>query len=197
MESLKITKRQLEIIKAAGKILTKSGASGLTIKKLANEMQFSEGALYRHFKSKDEIMVSMLKFLAADMDERIAAAIKDELSPVENFVAIFESQFNFFQKNPHFAVSVFTDGLMEESGNINLAIKKIMAVKYKYLLAIISAGQKQGLFIESIDSKQLIHIVMGTFRLIMFKWRIGNFTYDIKIKGNETIQSLLTLMRTT
>ena len=197
MESLKITKRQLEIIKAAGKILTKSGASGLTIKKLANEMQFSEGALYRHFKSKDEIMVSMLKFLAADMDERIAAAIKDELSPVENFVAIFESQFNFFQKNPHFAVSVFTDGLMEESGNINLAIKKIMAVKYKYLLAIISAGQKQGLFIESIDSKQLIHIVMGTFRLIMFKWRIGGFTFDIKIKGNETIQSLLTLMRTT
>ena len=197
MESLKITKRQLEIIKAAGKILTKSGASGLTIKKLANEMQFSEGALYRHFKSKDEIMVSMLKFLAADMDERIAAAIKDELSPVENFVAIFESQFNFFQKNPHFAVSVFTDGLMEESGNINLAIKKIMAVKYKYLLAIISAGQKQGQFIESIDSKQLIHIVMGTFRLIMFKWRIGGFTYDIKIKGNETIQSLLTLMRST
>ena len=49
--------RQIEIIEAAGRILTVSGISGLTIKNLANEMKFSESAIYRHFKSKEEIII--------------------------------------------------------------------------------------------------------------------------------------------
>ena len=47
-----ISKRQLEIIQAAGKILTQSGIHGLTIKNLAKEMKFTESAIYRHFESK-------------------------------------------------------------------------------------------------------------------------------------------------
>lgn len=50
---MEITPRQLEIIEATGKILTKSGTSGLTIKNLAKEMNFSESAIYRHFASKE------------------------------------------------------------------------------------------------------------------------------------------------
>ena len=37
--TLEISSRQLEIIEAAGKILTTSGVSGLTIKNLAKEMK--------------------------------------------------------------------------------------------------------------------------------------------------------------
>jgi AcrR family transcriptional regulator len=59
-----ISDRQIEIIEAAGKILTRSGISGLTIKNLAKEMQFSESAIYRHFTSKEEIIVAMLEYLA-------------------------------------------------------------------------------------------------------------------------------------
>ena len=66
-----ITPRQLEIIEAAGKILTASGVSGLTIKNLAKEMQFSESAIYRHFKSKEEIIIAMLNYLADNIDKRL------------------------------------------------------------------------------------------------------------------------------
>lgn len=58
-----ITDRQQEIIEAACKILTASGVGGLTIKNLAKEMQFSESAIYRHFASKEEIIISLLQIL--------------------------------------------------------------------------------------------------------------------------------------
>jgi AcrR family transcriptional regulator len=51
-----LSERQLEIIEAAGKVITSSGVSGLTIKNLAKEMKFSESAIYRHFTSKEEII---------------------------------------------------------------------------------------------------------------------------------------------
>ncbi len=66
--------RQLEIITAAGEILSESGINGLTTKNLAVKMGFAESALYRHFKSKEVIFITMHQYLAADMDLRFKIA---------------------------------------------------------------------------------------------------------------------------
>ncbi len=190
-----ISARQLEIIEAAGKILTASGLSGLTIKNLAKEMEFSESALYRHFSSKEKIIIALLDYLAANMDERYSNAISHQLSTEEKFKMLFQNQFMFFSKNPHFVVAVFSDGLLEESDLINKAIQKIMAVKMKYLKPIIVEGRKNKVFSKSIPEEDLIHIVMGAVRLQMYKWRVANFQFDNIKQGNKMIQSLLTLIK--
>lgn len=192
---MEISERQLEIIEAAGKILTASGVHGLTIKNLAKEMNFSESALYRHFTSKEEIIVAMLEYLARNMDERYSGAISSDQSPEEKFTTLFQNQFSFFKESPHFVVAVFSDGLMEESERINSTILKIMAVKMKHLMPIVVEGQQKGDFTNSITSEELIHIVMGTFRLQMFKWRIANFQFDIVRNGDNMIQSILTIIK--
>lgn len=191
-----ISDRQLEIIEAAGKILTASGISGLTIKNLAKEMKFSESAIYRHFASKEEIIISLLEYLAQSMDERYTNAIKNEQSPEEKFTTLFQNQFSFFKKHPHFVVAVFSDGLMEESQKINEAISKLMGVKMKHLMPIIAEGQQKNVFTNSITPEELMHIVMGSFRLQMYKWRVANFQFDIIRNGNNLIQSLLTIIKT-
>jgi AcrR family transcriptional regulator len=190
-----ISDRQLEIIGAAGKILTVSGISGLTIKNLAKEMKFSESAIYRHFTGKEEIIIALLKYLARNMDERYTKAISAEQTPEEKFVTLFQSQFSFFEKNPHYVVAVFSDGLMEESQRINETILEIMGVKIKHLMPIIMEGQEKKTFTSEITTDELMHIVMGTFRLQMFKWRVANFQFDIKTNGDKMIQSVLTLIR--
>lgn len=81
---MEIKVRQLEIIEAAGEILTESGLAGLTTKNLAAKMGFAESALYRHFKGKEEIIVTMLQYLAADMDKRLTACVEKLDDPVEN-----------------------------------------------------------------------------------------------------------------
>lgn len=191
-----ISDRQLEIIESAGKILTASGVSGLTIKNLAKEMNFSESAIYRHFTSKEEIIVALLEFLARSMDERYTKAISSEQSPENKFTTLFQNQFSFFKKNPHFVAAVFSDGLMEESQRINETILKIMGVKMKHLLPIILEGQQKKVFTSSITSDELVHIIMGTFRLQMYKWRVANFQFDIIRNGEKMIQTVLTLIKT-
>lgn len=190
-----ISNRQQEIIAAAGKILTQSGVRGLTIKNLAKEMGFSEAAIYRHFGSKEKIIVAMLEYIANGMDERYTIAMAGEASPVEKFETLFKNQFSFFSHNPHFAVAVFSDGLMEESENINQAIRKIMAVKIKHLKPVIEAGHQLDVFTNTISTGDLIHIVMGSIRLQMYKWRVANFEFDIVEKGNQIIESLLKIIK--
>lgn len=189
-----ISDRQLEIIEAAGKILTTSGISGLTIKNLAKEMKFSESAIYRHFTSKEEIIITLLEYLVRNMDKRLSYAISEKQTPEEKFTTLFQNQFSFFKKNPHFVVAVFSDGLMEESQRINEIILKIMSVKMKYLMPIIREGQKKNIFTKTVTAEELTHIVMGSFRLQMYKWKIANFQFDIVRNGDNMIQSVLTLI---
>ena len=70
-----------------------------------------------------------------------------------------------------------------------------MQVKMKHLMPIINEGQQKNIFTNSITSNELIHIVMGTFRLQMYKWRVANFQFDIKSNGDNMIQAVLTLIK--
>ncbi len=192
---MEIKPRQLEIIEAAGKILTTSGVSGLTIKNLAIEMKFSESAIYRHFTSKEEIILAMLDYIAETIDERLPNTIQATDNPEDKFKKLFHNQFFFFKNNPHFAVAVFSDGLMEESQRINESISKLMSVKMKHLMPIIMEGQQKGVFTNAITTEELMHIVMGTFRLQMYKWRIANFQFDILRIGENMVHSILTIIK--
>ncbi len=192
---MKLKERQLEIIRAAGEILTESGVAGLTTKKIAARMGFVESALYRHFKGKEEIIVSMLLYLANDMEQRLNAALHTSSDASEQLKQLFNSQFEFFNDNPQFLVAVFSDGLLEESTLVHSAILKIMAVKRKVLLQVIKLGQKQKLFTKKLSAEELAHIIMGSFRLHMLQWRMSEMAFDVKGKGNKMLTGILSLIK--
>ena len=67
------------VVKVGSAILTAEDGMNLdVIKNLAKEMGFTESALYRHFKGKQEIIVSMLEFLASSMEERFSTLIDSQ-----------------------------------------------------------------------------------------------------------------------
>jgi AcrR family transcriptional regulator len=192
---MNITSRQLEIIESAGKILTVSGVSGLTIKNLAKEMNFSESAIYRHFPSKEKIIITMLNYLADSIDERLLKSLNNPDNTEGKFKSLFRSQINYFKNNPHFVVAVFSDGLLEESQQINETIKKLMETKIKHLMPIIIEGQKNGLFTNNVKSEELTNIVMGAFRMLLYNWKVENFKSDIMLHGENMVNSILSIIK--
>mgnify|MGYP000982992199 CR=1 FL=1 len=191
---MEITPRQLEIIEATGKIITVSGANGLTIKNLAKEMQFSESAIYRHFSSKEEIIVVMLKYLKNNIGK-----ILSNLTKTGDVEKDFETFFNklslYFKENPYYVVVVFSEGLMDESDKINDEISGLMVVTSSHLEQILQEGQKKGIFIQSVSSNDLTMIALATFKLHMFNWKFNKFKFNLIESIEKMSASLLALLR--
>lgn len=191
---MEITPRQLEIIEATGKILTASGANALTIKNLAKEMQFSEGAIYRHFSSKEEIIIMMLKYLKTNISKILSNLTKT--GDVEkDFVIFFTRLSLYFKENPYFVVTVFSEGLMDESDKINNEISGLMTLTSSHLEQILQEGQKQGTFIQSVASSDLTMISLATFKLHMFNWKFNKFKFNLTENIGKMSASLLALLR--
>ena len=96
--TLNFSDRQLEIIDASAKLLTNSGVSGLTIKNLAKAMHFSESAIYRHFTSKEEIILAMLGFVLQNVDKGFLEKVQPENTATTKLKQLFKNQFSFFQQ---------------------------------------------------------------------------------------------------
>ena len=191
----KTSKRQQEIIESAGKLLMEKGIKGLTTKNLAIEMEFSESALYRHFKNKEDIILLLIHFLSENINLRFETILKAENNAEEKFLALFLSQFQFFKKNPHFIVIVLSDGLMDNSEDIKKSIKKLIETNFAALKKIMTDGQESKLFNQEMEADSLVHFAMGTFRLQMLQWKLSNFNFDIEVKGMKTMTHLLTLLK--
>lgn len=190
-----ISSRQLEIIEISGEILMEKGIKGLTTKTVAAEMNFSESAIYRHFKSKEEILIALLSLLKQNVNERLSSQIKAENTASENFKAVFASQFNYFKENPHFVVAVISDGLLDESEEIKTIILKLMQNKSKILAQIIKQGKQNNEFTNEISTEDILAIILGTFRFQMLNWKLSGFEFDIEKEGEKTIENLLILLK--
>jgi AcrR family transcriptional regulator len=191
---MELKTRQLEIVEAAGRLLTQKGINGLTIKNLAREMNFSESAIYRHFESKEEIIVALLRYLADTIDHRLRSMSLSGKTDVD-LKNLFDEQFLFFSEHHHFVVAVFSDGLMEESVSINKAIQSLIGIMTRQLTAIVSEGQKTGQIRDDMATEHLIQIILGTYKLQMFKWRLAVFTFNLPAEGSQLIDTILRLIK--
>lgn len=192
--STTFTPRQLEIIEASAKILTYSGIGSLTIKNIAKEMQFAESAVYRHFSSKEKIVKAMLDYLAQEMDERYAQILLPAEKPIEKLKLIFASHIAFFAEKPYFIGAIFPDGLLGGSTVIHDSILHLMGTMKKYLLPILEDCITTQAIRDDLAAEDYAHLMMGSFRLMVFKWRLANFEFDFSKKGNEIITNTIKLI---
>ena len=190
-----MTNRQYEIIQAAGIVLTRSGISGLTIKNIAHQMDFSESAIYRHFTSKEKIVVAMLEYLAVNMEERCQKEIRSDRNADKNLLSIFQNQIDYFKAHTYFVSVVFSDGLLEESERINEKIIEVMKVKHNLLYQVIEQGKDQSIFNDDMETDIIVDIIMGSFRLQMYRWKASGFTLDIDSKVNDILRQMIQFIK--
>lgn len=188
------SKRQQEIIESAGKLLMQKGVKGLTTKNLALEMNFSESALYRHFNNKEDIVVLLLDYLGSNIKERLNIISEKKLTSEEKLKQLFGSQFEFFNQNTHFVVAILSEGLFDESEKINQSIMKIIHYKMELITKIIEVGKENNEFTKSIETQEIVHIIMGSFRMMMLKWKFSKFEIDLINQGNKIMDTVIKLL---
>lgn len=190
------TNRQIEIIEVAGRLLMDKGVKGMTTKNLSIELGFSESALYRHFKNKEDIIVLLINYLETNIKERLQPIYDNNLlSPIDKLITLFNSQFSYFQQNPHFIVAILSEGLFDETEKINASIMKIIDYKTQLIAAIIDDAKQKNLLNPEISTPDMVHIIVGSFRMTMLKWKFSGFQFDLVSNGNSIMNTTINLLK--
>lgn len=77
------TPRQEELVDHALALVRESGLPGLTVRRLAERVGFTEAALYRHFASKQELLLALMHSLGERLLVPVRRIAADTALPVE------------------------------------------------------------------------------------------------------------------
>ena len=190
-----ISSRQQEIIEASGKILITKGIKALTTKNLALEMGFSESAIYRHFANKEDIIASLFDYILENFKDRLSPILALDLGANKKLTNIFDSQCAFFSQNPHFAMAVLADDIYYEGDKVKTALLQIMQYKSGIIKIILEAGIEEGSVRNDIAITELQHTIVGSFRLLLHKWRLSDFNFDLPNAGKTMMNTLNLLLQ--
>lgn len=191
---MEIKKRQYEIIKAAGEILNSSGIQGLTTKNLAEKIGVAEGTLYRHFNSKDEIIVTMGDFVLQTTKERLNVFFDKEKTELQQLTTFFESQILFVYQHPYFLKILFSDTILSVEDVYPRHLEMLYMIQERVTIAI-KNGQKNGTIRNDIAPDSTAHIIMSTYRMLMGKWVLLKYNFDIKKEVKKMSKTIIVLLQ--
>ncbi len=191
----KLSKRQEEIIHAAIKLIGEGGIQALTIKKLTTEIGVAESALYRHFKSKTEIIETLLDFLSSHITANYENMNKSDISSSEKIEKMISGQFRLFSQNPPYAIVILSDGLYKNEESLYAKIFTIMERAKSIFINIIDEGKNSGEIRKDVPSEQLAFIILGSIRLTVTQWSLSGFSFDLRKRGSVLINTLKTLIK--
>ena len=188
------TKRQIEIIEASTKLIGKKGIQNLTTKNLAAEMNFSEPALYRHFKGKTEILASVLNYYKGQLQKGTIDIVNEDSTGIEKLEKIMKFQFNHFSNNPAIVMVIFSETSFQYEKVLSDVVLNIMTQKKIMVEKMIALGQKDGTVRDDIDPTHLSSFFMGTMRFTILRWRLNNYDFDVIKEGNSLWEATNKLM---
>ena len=120
-----LTDRQREILDAALGIIADHGIQRMTIKNLARAVNVTEPALYRHFKSKFDILMTILIRYRDDLQGCLTGRTGG-LSPVETIESIYNGMFSAFVKQPALSVVIFSEELFRYDRRLSQEVTSII-----------------------------------------------------------------------
>lgn len=195
MKNKDFTERQIEIMEAATLRIDKFGIQELTIKNLASDLSLSEAALYRHFKSKNEILLGLLTYFILEMNERLAVIIENkELQPSELLKKIFVSQLNTFVQKPAIVSVIFSEGIFQFNKELSEKVSTMMALMQNNINVLITRGQNEGVYAKLLGPETITTIIMGSMRMVVLKWKLSGNKSNLVNDGKNVLNGLLKML---
>ena len=189
------TDRQIEIMEAATNRISKFGIQNLTIKTLAEDIGLSEPALYRHFKSKNEILLSLLEYFKTEMQNRIQSIqFKKDDTYAERLRLIFNSQLQTFTNKPAIVSVIFAESIFHFDESLSNKVAEIMELMQNYVSENVKKGQENGQYSKLIGASILTTIIIGGMRMTVLKWKLSGHKSNLVKDGKGVLDGILKMI---
>jgi AcrR family transcriptional regulator len=191
---MNLTKRQREIVDASIELIARNGIQELTIKNLSKLVGISEPAIYRHFEGKSEILAALLTYFG-DLNEEVFKRIDlSGATALGKLESVFGHHFRNFTDNPSFSAVLFSEEIFRNYSDLSKKMSHMMEKARTHVLRFVGEGQAAGEVRDDMPADQLSLILIGSLRLLVTRWRLSGFSFDLVEEGEKLWRVLQSLM---
>ncbi len=185
--------RQGEILKIGLRIIHEEGYKNLTVRNIADRINISEPAIYRHFENKEEILRNLANMV---FEKSQAPTNPNEYEdPYDLLGDLLYNHLERLEENPHITAVLFQGEIFREYPEIKELFTKHHEAKKETLKNIIKNGQEKGHFSKETDPEIFALLFMGAVRMSALEWRDNKFSYSLTEKADKITEELFKILK--
>ncbi len=174
--------RQEQIIEAAQKLILKYGSEHVTIRRIAKEVGISEGAIYRHFKSKSDIFCLLLDNVGESLLADIQQSIIPEGSIMESLESVLTTQIANIAKRHGMSFQIIAEVISLGDKRLNRQLSDIMSKYLSRVESLLASGVQTGEIRGDIDLEAAAMLFFGMVESLSNYWTLSNYKFSLEDK---------------
>lgn len=167
--------RRAEIIAAVIQLSAERSPALITTGDIANVVALTQGAVFRHFPSKDAIWLAVMEWVKDNLLGSLEAAARAAPNPLEAMRAIFMAHVRFVMTHPGVPRIIFSELQRPDETPMKVRVRSILERYQHLLMGLLDAAEKHGDIAPSIDKAGAAMLFIGTIQgLVMQSMLLGS-----------------------
>ncbi len=173
--------RKKVTVEAVVELAAEQNPSEITTAAIAKRMHLTQGALFRHFPSKDAIWQAVMEWVAERLLARIDKAIQTAASPLGALEAIFMTHIDFVTLHPGVPRMIF--GELQRAGDTQTK-KMVRTLINRYgdrLRLLIEQGKSLGELAPDVDTTAASTLFIGMIQGLVMQSLLADDIYRMRL----------------
>lgn len=153
--------RQEQIKRAVLQIITDEGLHNITTRNLAKRIGLSEGAIFRHFATKRDIIVGIMN----DVSDDLVGSLRNiALSPdkaEKKLSRYLNYNMTYLKENRGITILLFSEAAHLGDKELKEKLSQILAEQKQFIVKIVKDGIAEGLWNKNINPEEFADLYMG------------------------------------
>jgi len=179
--------RKEQIVNAARKLVIEVGSENVTVRRIAEEVGFTEAAIYRHFKSKKDILYLLVENIERSLLSDLAVRGNHDDDVLET---ILMRHLSSIEMRRGISFQVIAEIISLGDGKLNSRIYDTILKYIEKLKTILENEVAHGKLREDIDVDATAFLVFSVMQGISNVWTLSNYSFDPKARFNSVLKTL-------
>ena len=193
MVKLDTKTRRKQILEISLELIKEGGIQNLTMKKISGEIGISEQAIYRHYENKFDILCSIITYFNEHF-ETVFNQISEIKDTAGRIAKLFDIHLEYFEANPATAAVIFSEEIFQNDSKLSQAVRKLVDKRIAVATQMIQNGQQQGDISSDFPASDLAFIILRGLRFLVTTWRLSDFSFSLKERGESLKRSIIDLV---
>jgi AcrR family transcriptional regulator len=170
--------RRAVTVEAVVELAARQNPSEITTAAIAKVMGVTQGALFKHFPTKDAILQTVMEWVAERLLTRTEAAARAAASPLAAIEAMFMAHVEFVRRHPGVPRMLFGELQRAEASGTKRLVQTLLRRYRERLRRLIEAGKAQGELAAALDADAAATLFVGTIQgLVMQSLLAGDVAF--------------------
>ncbi len=161
MERKPTEKRREEIKKAVLSIIDQEGMHNLSTRKVADKVGVSEGALFRHFRTKRDMILAVVDEVEEVLMKSLRAAAVEEIPAEDRLLKFLCAHVRYLIANKGITILLFSEAAHANDPELKARMLKILNEQKRLAKKIVSDGIAAGDWDNSLNVDHFATLYMG------------------------------------